>query len=122
MDGVETILTLHKTIDSVNHRMLCLRLGAYGITPIVEDWVQALLSDVNFRVRVKSKLSDFRSSESGVPQGPVFGSTLFLICVNYFPGVLVGKVLLFVGVPKQSPRVLISKSCDKILKRPGVGQ
>ncbi len=42
------------------HRMLCLRLRANGIYPMVVEWVQAFLSDIQFRVRVKCKMPDFR--------------------------------------------------------------
>ncbi len=56
MDAGETVnkvfLDFAKAFDSANHRTLCLKLNAYGINPMVVDWVQAFLSIRHFRVRV----------------------------------------------------------------------
>ncbi len=99
MDGGETdemvFLDYVKAFDSGNHRMLGLKLRAYGINPMVVDWVQAFLSNRHFKVRVNGQVSDCRSAGSGVPRGSVLGPTLFLLFVNDLPDVLEGRVLLF---------------------------
>ncbi len=44
-----TLLDFTKALDPVNYRILCLKLRAYGITFMVADWVQALLSNRHFK-------------------------------------------------------------------------
>ncbi len=79
--------------------MLCWKLRAYGINPMVVDWVQAFLSNGHFRVRVNGQVSDSRSAGSGAPQGSVLGPT-FLLFVNDLLDVLEGRMLYLVNYTK----------------------
>ncbi len=43
-----------KAFDSVNHRLLCVKLRAYGAHGKVVEWIQSFLAQRSFRVRVPS--------------------------------------------------------------------
>ncbi len=99
MDDGETVDTVFldfaKAFDSIDHRILCLKLNAYGTNHMVVDWVQAFSSNRHFRVRVNGQVSDSRSAGRGVSKGSVFEQALFLLFVNDLPDVLEGRVLPF---------------------------
>ncbi len=96
MDVGETVgmvsLYFTETFDTVNHCMLCSKQGTYESNFMVEDWVQAFISNIHFKVRVNGQITDFRSFEIGVP---VFGPTLLLLVIKNLLDALESKVMLF---------------------------
>ncbi len=79
----------------VNHRFLLHKLVAYGMDAGLIRWIQAFLQDRSFRVAVNGCVSEFRSAQSGVPQGTVLGPIPFLIYINDLSDPLQEKVSLF---------------------------
>ncbi len=68
---------------------------AYGIDAGLIRWIQAFLRDRSFRVAVNGCVSESRSAQSGVPQGSVLRSIIFLVYVNDLPDLLQEKLLRF---------------------------
>ncbi len=45
-----------KAFDSVNHRLLCVKLRAYGVHVKVVEWIQSFLAQRSFRVLALPRL------------------------------------------------------------------
>ena len=58
------------------------RIKAHGIGNDVINWIEKWLTHRRQRVIVDSEISNWKSVLSGVPQGSVLGSILFLIYIN----------------------------------------
>ena len=71
-----------KAFDSVNHRLLLLKMEGLKINRTVIAWTKAFLEQRTFHVKVEGSVSSEARIASGVPQGSVLGPLLFLIYVN----------------------------------------
>ena len=90
------ILDLSKAFDKV----LCfLRFALisdhYGVCGNVRNWLSAFLPSRLQRVVLEGEASDTVQVISGVPQGSVLGSILFLIYINDLPNGISSGVRLF---------------------------
>ena len=75
-------LDFSKAFDSIVHSKLLLKLEKYGITGRLFLWLSAFLADRIQSVRVGYSYSDWTPVLSGISQGSVLGSILFIIYIN----------------------------------------
>ena len=68
--------------DKVSHRGVLHKAAQYGIQGCLHNWLRSYLHDRKIRVVVGGQSSSTHTIKSGVPQGSILGSTLFLLYTN----------------------------------------
>ena len=79
------MLDFSKASERVPHEPLPQKLDHYGVRDSTLNWIRAVLTDRVQQVTVEGATSESIQVLSGVPQGTVLGSLLFLVFINYLP-------------------------------------
>ena len=89
-------LDFKKAFDSVSHELLIHhKLKSYNISESMITWLSSLLNNHIQSVRINGSTSSWTKVTSGVPQGSILGSLMFLLFVNDIPHITSSKFMLF---------------------------
>ena len=80
--GNSTDVDFAKAFDSVSHSKLLHKLKSYNIFGKLHSWIAAWLTGQSQSVKIHNIFSSFKSVLSGILQGSVLGSLLFLVFIN----------------------------------------
>ncbi len=75
-------LDLSKAFDTINHKLLLMKLNYYGIRGRALEWFRSYLKQRRQYVSYNGENSSTQVVEYGVPQGSVLGPLLFIIYSN----------------------------------------
>ena len=76
------IIDLRKAFDTVDHKILILKLKNYGVRGNNLKWFESYLNNRKQFIAYNSKYTSFETITCGVPQGSILETLLFLIYVN----------------------------------------
>ena len=79
---VGTFLDIRKAYDSINHRILLVKLYNYGFRGKIYTWLEDYMKDRMQEVKLGSYKSDRLLIKNGILQGSTLGCLLFLIYIN----------------------------------------
>jgi len=75
-----------KAFDKVSHQLLLQKLKLYKVDPSIINRIKCFLCFRKQRVRlINGFFSEWTEVISGIPQGTILGSILFIIYINDLP-------------------------------------
>ena len=88
-------LAISKAFDRVWHAGLLHKLKSYGISGQILGLISSFLSNTRFRVVLDGKSLQEYPVNTGVPQGPILGYTLFLLYINDLPDDVICDIAIY---------------------------
>ena len=79
---IASFLDLAKAFDTVDHKILTLKLYNMGIRGQAHELIASYLSNRKQAVKINGHKSECLNMSIGVPQGSIFGLLLFLVVYN----------------------------------------
>ena len=114
-------LDFSKAFDKISHRFLLSKLHYYGIRNHTLSWIGAFLSNRTQTTVVNGVHSSYVEVTSGVPQGSVLGSILFLLYLNDINNAIKSQIKLFAddsvlyrNIRNQNDQVILQNDLDAI--------
>ena len=89
------LLDLQKTVDTVDHGILLMKMEALGLSQDILRWSRSYLSGRQQLVDISGVFSSCAELTCDMPQGSILGPLLVLIYVNDMSWVVNNKLLLF---------------------------
>ena len=89
------LLDFSKAFDKVNHLKLLYKLSCFGVKGNTFNWIQSFLIGRTQTIVLDGESSEEVKVTSGVPQGSVLGTFLFLLNINDLPENIQSQVRLF---------------------------
>ena len=84
-----------KAFDSVSHKKLLSKLLTFGISGKLLTWIVCFLANRKQRVVLGKSVTDWVDVLSGVPEGSVLGTLLFLVFINDLPENFIKECCLY---------------------------
>ena len=116
-------IDFRKAFDTVPHCRLLNKIYDYGIRGRIHDWIKTWLTQRVQRVVVNGHASNFTQVKSGVPQGTVLGSLMFLLYINDISYGISSQLRLFADdcilyrvINNEQDKLLLQNDLDLILK------
>ena len=94
------------------HIRLLLKLQYYGIGQPLLGWIQDFITNREQRVVINNTCSKWEQISSGIPQGSVLGTLLFVIYINDMPNNLHKSCLLFADDAKLFSKITVNDTSD----------
>jgi hypothetical protein len=91
---ISLVLVLLHSFSRPHHKLLH-KLTSYGIDGKINQWIKAFLTQRHQRIVVEGEFWSACTLDSGVPQGTVLGTLLFLYYINDLPKCVTSSVRLF---------------------------
>ena len=80
--GQACFIDLQKAFDTLDHDILVTKLYEYGFRDEVNILLRSYLSDRVQYISISGETTSCKKIETGVPQGSILGSLLFLLYIN----------------------------------------